>query len=119
MKMEVRFHRIQNSDSLSRYIERRIQFALSRFGNKISAVTVRLEDLNGPKGGLDKKCQIIIRLKSRMLILEGVEENIYTAIDLTAERAQRQVTRTVNRLQTVRLKQAASFSGFAKRKSAA
>ena len=43
-------------------MERRLDFALGRFGGRISQVTVGLEDLNGPRGGADKRCRLAVRL---------------------------------------------------------
>jgi len=34
----------------------RLEFALGRFAGRVRSVSVSLTDLNGPRGGLDKKC---------------------------------------------------------------
>jgi len=98
MKIEIKKNNMSADLELQLYIERRIYFALSRFTHQIRTITVRLQDINGPKGGNDKKCQIVIRLKSKTLILEGLEDNFFTAVDLTAARAQRGVSREIDRM---------------------
>lgn len=48
---------------LAAHVERRLQFALSRFSGRIRRVNVFLADQNGPRGGVDKTCRIVVRLK--------------------------------------------------------
>ena len=45
------------------HLERRLQFALARFSGHIQRVQVVLEDQNGPRGGLDKHCRVVVRLR--------------------------------------------------------
>jgi hypothetical protein len=39
-------------DALREYAERRLSFALRRFADQVQDVTVRLVDVNGPRGGV-------------------------------------------------------------------
>jgi hypothetical protein len=41
-------------DFLPDHIERRLRFALARFGSRVERVIVFLHDRNGPRGGIDK-----------------------------------------------------------------
>jgi putative sigma-54 modulation protein len=45
------------------HVERRLRFALSRFSGRIRRVNVFLADQNGPRGGIDKTCRIVVRMK--------------------------------------------------------
>ncbi|MFM8414924.1 MAG: HPF/RaiA family ribosome-associated protein [Planctomycetota bacterium] len=47
---------------LATHVERRLGFALSRFAGRIRRVNVFLADQNGPRGGIDKTCRIVVRL---------------------------------------------------------
>jgi putative sigma-54 modulation protein len=49
--------------SLVAHVERRLRFALSRFSGRIRRVDVFLADENGPRGGIDKTCRIVVRLR--------------------------------------------------------
>jgi ribosome-associated translation inhibitor RaiA len=40
------------------YAQRRLSFALRRFADRIQRVTVRVVDVNGPKGGVDSRCLV-------------------------------------------------------------
>jgi putative sigma-54 modulation protein len=48
---------------LTAHIERRLRFALSRFSGRIRRVNVFLADQNGPRGGIDKTCRIVVILR--------------------------------------------------------
>ena len=49
--------------SLVAHVERRLRFALSRLSGRIRRVDVFLADENGPRGGIDKTCRIVVRLR--------------------------------------------------------
>lgn len=49
---------------LAAHVERRLRFALTRFSSRIGRVTVFLADQNGPRGGIDKTCRIVVRLRA-------------------------------------------------------
>ena len=58
MKIQIRKRRVEVSDTLRAYVERRLGFALGRFGDRLGPITVRFSDVNGHRGGVDKRCQI-------------------------------------------------------------
>lgn len=78
-------------------VQRRLQFALGRFAGRVRSLTVRLTDLNGPRGGPDKKCLISVRLTSprRVIVVEDVDPDAAVAISRAAERVSRAVARAV------------------------
>lgn len=64
------------------YTERRLQFALARVGDGVRRVTVRLFDVNGPRGGIDKRCRIQVMLDGLAdVVVEDTEADLYVAID--------------------------------------
>jgi len=80
-------------------IERRMRFALSRFTDRIEHATVRVADLNGPRGGVDKQCRIVVRLRSGgEIVIEDSASDFETAIDRGADRVQRAVARALARI---------------------
>ena len=42
--------------------QERIERTCSRFANMVRRVTLRLKDINGPKGGNDKECLVTVEL---------------------------------------------------------
>ena len=51
MQLEMRGVNYDLDDVLKGHIERRLRFALGRFAARIGRLTVRLTDVNGPRGG--------------------------------------------------------------------
>lgn len=77
-------------DSLREFVRRRVAFALGRFETRISRVTIRLGDLNGPKGGLDKQCSMQAKLAtSGLVIAEVVDSQVESAVARAADRLSR------------------------------
>ncbi|MGB7624669.1 MAG: ribosome-associated translation inhibitor RaiA [Terriglobia bacterium] len=98
MQFEIHTKNIEISQPLRVHIERRLSFALERFAVRIARVCVRVGDLNGPKGGIDKRCRVAIVLApSTMIVMEAQDSNIYVAIDRVADKAGRCIGRRLKR----------------------
>lgn len=94
MRLQIRSSPFSLTPALQARVQRRLQFALSRFQAGIGRVTVRLRDLNGPRGGLDKQCSIEARLlRRRKCVVEETGSDLYVAIDRAADRLGRQIAR--------------------------
>jgi len=79
-----------------RYVERRLAFALERFGERIGLVRVRLTDVNGPKGGMDKRCMILLRVHPAGDIRVAAVASLPSeAVDGASDRASRAVTKAL------------------------
>ena len=99
MKLELYSSRIAVSESTQTYVERRLSFALGRFADMIHGIVVRLEDSNGPRGGIDKLCNMRVQLigQKNPLIAEVVDLEIRAAVDMAADRIGRAVARQLDR----------------------
>lgn len=98
MQMDIQSQGFTLTDSLRDYLMKRLAYALNHGGEYISRVTVRLSDINGPRGGADKRCFIEVRLKQQpAVVIEDTEADLYVAIDRAAERAGRTLTRRLAR----------------------
>ena len=62
MELSIRTRAIETTDELRDLVTRRLQFALDAFAERIESVSVYLMDLNGPRRGVDKLCQITVRV---------------------------------------------------------
>lgn len=99
MKVDVR---IQSSDlavALEDYVIRRVHFSLGRFAGRLGRVVVRVSDLNGPRGGVDKSCRILAELtpSGETVLNEAVDANLFVAIDHATERIGRSFSRRLER----------------------
>lgn len=98
MRTDIRGHQLTISDALRTHIERRLHFALSRFGARILHVAVRLEDINGPRGGVDKQCQIVVALSGAGHVqVEVLDSECMNAVDRATDRIQGVVDREIER----------------------
>ena len=98
MKIRFRSRGLPKTSGLRELAETRLAFALSRFAPRVREVTIRLEDENGPKGGVDKSCRVSVDLgRLGMVFVEDVDSNLEPAVCRAAERAGQSVARAVER----------------------
>jgi CBS domain-containing protein/ribosome-associated translation inhibitor RaiA len=85
------------------YMRRKLGRKLGKFGRFIERASVRIEDVNGPRGGIDKRCRIKVVLKGLpSVVVEQQHEALQAAMDGALERTERAVRRSVQRRRTRR-----------------
>lgn len=98
MQIDIQARNFPLTAALRGHVERRLGFALSARDHQIRRVTVRLSDINGPRGGADKCCHIEVGLpRLPSVVIEDTEADLYIAIDRAADRAGRTVARRLAR----------------------
>jgi ribosomal subunit interface protein len=98
MHIDIHTHGFSLTPGLREHVEKRLAYALSHAGDSIMRLTVRLSDINGPRGGDDKRCLIEARLKQTpAVVIEDVQADLYVAIDRAAERTGRTLARRLAR----------------------
>lgn len=98
MQLEMRGVNYELNDELKVHIERRMRFALGRFAARIGRLTVRLTDVNGLRGGIDKHCRITVDLAPRgTVMIEGAGDDPFALIADAAKRACRAVRKDLER----------------------
>jgi ribosome-associated translation inhibitor RaiA len=84
--------------SILRHVESRVEAALGPVARWVLTVTARLEDVNADRGGIDKRCSLVVALRRRgVVVAEATDGDLYAAVDEAAGRARRAVTRAVKR----------------------
>jgi putative sigma-54 modulation protein len=112
MRVEIHTSSFSLTESLRTYIERRLHFAFGWADHHLQRVTLRLTDINGPKGGLDKSCRLHIGIAgSNPVVIEEIQADAYVAIDRAIERAGRTITRRLQRSRHLRQLGSDSLSG--------
>ena len=98
MTIDVRVRGIDFTDELHKAVERIIAFAVDRYDTQVDKISVYLADLNGPKGGVDKLCQITANLSrgNPVLILEKGTE-ILSMVNRAARRLGHRIGRNIQR----------------------
>ncbi len=102
MQIDIQSRGFTLTDALLSYSQRRILFALTYCSGHINRVVIRLSDINGPRGGADKRCHVQIMLAGIPdVVIEDTEVDLYAAIDRAVDRARRTVVRKVDRQLTL------------------
>jgi hypothetical protein len=84
-------------------IRRILASALGRFSRRVRNIRVLLEDVNGPRGGMDIRCRIDVHFRPRGRITvaaQAIDEYVATA--RAASRARELVDRRVKRARSRR-----------------
>lgn len=98
MQLKVHGANIELTDAISTHVEDRFMSALDKVERQVNDITVRLEDVNGPKGGVDMRCHATIHLRpGDYVIVEETEEDLFAAISVAADRAKDVVTRKIEK----------------------
>ena len=108
MAFDLRIRNGEVTAELREHVERRLGFALGRFGGRVDRVTVSVEDLNGPRGGMDQRCRIEASLvPSGKVMAEATDVEAVTAVNRAAERIARRVRNEFDRRRAIRKRAAA------------
>lgn len=98
MKIELRTSGIEMNDDLREHAERSLNFGLDWAAQDIERIVVTLSDINGPRGGNDKRCQLRIPLpRIRDVVIEEVADDLQVAIARAVDRASRSLERRLSR----------------------
>jgi len=80
------------TETLKVEVRRRLLLAMSRFGQEVKGVAVRLAAVDNPLGGVDQRCRVRARLRSGpVLRAEAVDGELTTAVGRSASRLARLV----------------------------
>ncbi len=83
--------------------ERRVRQALRRMAWLTPRVRVHLSDINGPRGGIDKRCQIeLITDGGKPVVVTSLARDWFTALQSALTRATRSLLHNLQRSRTPR-----------------
>jgi len=90
MQVELRIRNTDLGNVLRSYTDRRLRFALSRFGDRVGRVVVSVSKCNGTDQGIVKNCHISAELRPfGEVAARETAPDLYTAIDRAAGRVGR------------------------------
>ena len=89
MKVSLQGQRLKADPELRQYVSRRLQFALSRFGSRLSHVRVSLSERNEQRRR-EQVCQIVAEWGPlRRVVVQGPGPDSYKAVDYAVNRLRR------------------------------
>lgn len=76
----------------------RVRFAMRRLTWLVPRATVQFTDVNGPRGGVDKRCQVALRTDGRgTVVVTAMARDWRSALDSALARASRLLLRLCRR----------------------
>lgn len=77
-------------------IAKRARFALERLAARVRRVEIRLADINGPRGGIDKRCRVLVHLDGAPpMLVQEQGDSLPALVDRALDRAGRAVRKRV------------------------
>jgi hypothetical protein len=87
-----------NGAGLRDLTEQRVRFALRRLSALVPRAKVQFSDVNGPRGGVDKRCQVELKTDSAgTVVIASLARDWRTALDRSLARAIRVLARSLQR----------------------
>ncbi len=103
MKANIQSRGFTLTKALQSYVELRLNFSIDYASNYIQRIRVTLSDINGPRGGEDKRCQLVLTFAGMpTVVINDIDTNLYVAIDRAVERASNAVARQLERKHSYR-----------------
>jgi hypothetical protein len=109
----IRVEGVRLDDDDHSYIRRRLGEKLGKYARLIERVTVRMRDINGPRGGVDIQCRIKLVVSGLpSVVVEQHAARLRPALTRALAGAERAIRRTLQRTRTRPIRSAARGIAF-------
>lgn len=99
MKLTIRARAIELTNELRTVVIRRVRFSLTRLLTVESRVSVALADVNGPRGGCDKRVLVRVTIPGvPEVFIQEDGDDVVGAVDRAVDRAARALSRAKERV---------------------
>ena len=79
-------------------IDQQVHLALSRFDSRIESIQLTMRDSNGPRGGVDQQCRVLVHLNDGSHItVSEVQTSLMAAVMRGLDRVAHTVVRRLQR----------------------
>lgn len=116
MEIEIHTHGLNLPEELRQRLDGRLRRMAQRLACGVRRVAVTLSDVNGPRGGLDKRCCVQVHLgrsTRRALVIQDTGASLPQLLDRTLLRTARTLARRTKRVLGVRRQGRAEAPGAA------
>jgi ribosome-associated translation inhibitor RaiA len=109
MQIDIQTKGFGLTPSLVAHVARRLRAIAGRLGPRLRQITAHLSDQNGPRGGIDKQCHLVLHVDGAApVVVTDARQDLYLAVDRAAERARRALTRRLKRARRISDRHSAS-----------
>jgi ribosome-associated translation inhibitor RaiA len=97
--VRIRIYESDLEDAVRSFLDQALYSSFQRFYREREKLRVTLQDINGPRGGVDKSCRIEVRLfpSGRWVMQEVRNANVFAAINLAIRRVKYSMRKSVER----------------------
>jgi ribosome-associated translation inhibitor RaiA len=108
----IRAFGIELDDEARTFIRRKVDRAFQKFESSVQRVTLRLADVNGPRGGVDRVCRLKVVLRENpILVIEKHDASWTVAVNTAVASAEKAVRRVLQRTRTKPMKKSVASAG--------
>jgi putative sigma-54 modulation protein len=100
MRVFIQTHGLNLSREEREHISQRLHKALSRFGAQAIGATLHLSDSNGPRGGDDKDCHLVVELEGATTVVRDRGHAVRAVVDRAVHRAVQAVGRQLDHMRS-------------------
>jgi putative sigma-54 modulation protein len=98
MNIQVKFRNVKKSSAAIMQVSNRLFLAFARTKEAIQSVSIIISDVNGPKGGVDKLCRILIKSAHLPdIVITENQTSTSAAIDRCIARARQNLSRQIKK----------------------
>src|SRR5688500_7661148 len=113
MESSIRGLNFDLTEAILAHVRERLAQGLSHYAPRLRGVMVRVSDVNGPRGGVDKRCHLEVTAAGVGLVcVDEVHADLYRAVDRAVGRLRRQLAREFGKLHGRGLTRRVSASGL-------
>jgi putative sigma-54 modulation protein len=100
MRIDLHCDGFDETSGMRDYVARRMRFAIGRFRDHIQWARIKVADVNGPRGGSDKRCVVQLRLRNLPDVVFAITQiDVRSAVDEAADRVARVLAQRLRRHQ--------------------
>lgn len=102
MQLRIQSKNIEMTQAIRQHIRERITAALDQHAARVGQVAVTVSDVNGPRGGIDQLCNVVVSLHGGKTLRHSRKgEDLYANVSLIADKVKRRVGKEIGRLRQV------------------
>jgi hypothetical protein len=98
---------------MRRYADRRARAVLAAHATRLQSAILRVHDVNGPRGGNDKRCTLSLQgVRLKKVVVQATDASFYSGVDRVMKKARETLDRAVDRTRSRRTTVATPSDAF-------